>query len=196
MNCCRLPTVPPNMAPLTAKSLFQFHHILGDPHANSSNCDLLYRPSLQRPTKQLCYNWFGVICNRPLVNALRRIMDKSNPSQAPTKPILTSITVAHYHRTVWFSLHLISYLYRTSLSISFPPLRLPSYFILVALLTSLSLLFGFLLHSSSSSPLLVSSAYLSLAFLYQSSSTLFLRPRRLHRPNSHGDRPFISLKVR
>ena len=45
MNCCRLPTVPPNMASLTAKSLFQFHHILVDPHANSSNCDLLYRPS-------------------------------------------------------------------------------------------------------------------------------------------------------
>jgi len=42
MNCCQSPTVPPNMAFLTAKSLFQFHHILGDPHAKI----VKLRPSL------------------------------------------------------------------------------------------------------------------------------------------------------
>ena len=70
MNCCRLPTVPPNMASLTAKSLFQFHHILGDPHANSSNCDLRSLSTISFSDQQQTYVTTGsesfaiAICQR------------------------------------------------------------------------------------------------------------------------------------
>jgi len=130
LDCCRFPTMPPNMASPTAKSLFQFHHILGDSHAILSNYDLLFRPFLSATKERAMFQLVWSHLRSPLVNAIRRIVEKSNPTQAPTMFILTSITpVAHYHRTVWFSLHLISHLYRFFLSISLPPLILPSFFI-------------------------------------------------------------------
>ena len=151
--------MPPNMASPTAKSLFQFHHILGDSHAISSNYDLLFRPFLSATKERAMFQLVWSHLRSPLVNAIRRIVEKSNPTQAPTMSILTSITpVAHYHHSLVFIASHLSSLPLLPFYFSSAPYSSFIFHFSSVLLTSLPLPLVFPLH-------LVSSVHLSLALL-------------------------------
>ena len=153
--------MPPNMASPTAKSLFQFHHILGDSHAILSNYDLLFRPFLSATKERAMFQLVWSHLRSPLVNAIRRIVEKSNPTQAPTMSVYLNVNYTSSplpsHSLVFIASHLSSL---PLLPFYFPsaPYSAFIFHFSSVLLTSLPLPLVFPLH-------LVYSVHLSLALL-------------------------------